>query len=86
MALDTHADLTCAESDEFVSDVSLRLYLRGNVFRHHQDGFLARHGPGRTGLVVEVGGKRGYDLQRFFPDADRYLAPTSTGTPMSVST
>jgi len=67
------------ESDDFLSDISVRLYLRGDVFRHHQDRFLARHGSGRTGLVVEMGGERGYGLGRFFPDADHYLLTNLQG-------
>ena len=67
------------ESEAFLSDLSVRLYLKGDVFRHHQDRFLARHGTGRTGLVVEMGGERGYDLGRFFPDADRYLVTNVKG-------
>jgi SAM-dependent methyltransferase len=65
----------------FLSDLSLRLYLRGDVFRHHQDLFLARHGAGRTGLVVELGGERDYDLGRHFPDADRHLVTNLVGRP-----
>ena len=61
------------EHDGFLSDLSLGLYLRGDVFRHHQDVFLARHGTGRRGLVLEIGGERGYDLGRHFPDAHRYV-------------
>lgn len=67
--------------DGFLSDLSVRLYLQGDVFRHHQDLFLARHGAGRAGLVVEVGGERGYDLSRYFPDADRYLVTNLAGDP-----
>ena len=67
------------EDDGFLSDLSVRLYLKGDVFRHHQDRFLARHGRGRTGLVVEMGGERAYDLGRFFPDADRYLLTNVKG-------
>ena len=66
-------------TDDFLSDVSLRLYLRGDVFRHHQDLFLARNGAGRTGTVVELGAERGYDLRRHFPDAGRYLCTNLDG-------
>jgi SAM-dependent methyltransferase len=67
------------ELDGFVSDLSLRLYLRGDVFRHHQDVFLGAQGRGRAGVVVELGGERGYDLGRHFPDADRYLVTNLAG-------
>jgi SAM-dependent methyltransferase len=67
------------ELDGFLSDLSLRLYLRGDVFRHHQDVFLQGQGRGRTGLVVELGGERGYDLGRHFPDAERYLVTNLAG-------
>lgn len=67
------------EHDGFLSDLSTRLYLRGDVFRHHQDLFLARHGRDRTGLVVELGGERGYDLGRHFPRADRFLRTNLDG-------
>jgi SAM-dependent methyltransferase len=66
--------------DGFLSDLSVRLYLRGDVFRHHQDAFLAAHGPGRAGLVVELGGERDYDLARHFPDADRYVVTNLVGS------
>lgn len=80
MALDAHPDLTTViDPDAFLSDLSLRLYLRGDVFRHHQDAFLARHGVGRTGLVVEVGGERGYDIARHFPGASRYVLSNLDG-------
>jgi SAM-dependent methyltransferase len=65
--------------DDFLSDLSLRLYLRGDVFRHHQDLFLARAGRGRTGVVVELGGERAYDLGRHFPGADRFLVTNVAG-------
>ncbi len=67
------------DPDTFLSDLSLGLYLRGDVFRHHQDAFLARHGGGRTGVVVELGGERGYDLGRHFPAAGRYLVTNVAG-------
>jgi len=67
------------ETDDFLSDLSVRLYLKGDVFRHHQDRFLARHGSGRTGLVLEAGGERAYGLARFFPAADRYLVTNLKG-------
>lgn len=67
------------EGEGFLSDLSVRLYLRGDVFRHHQDRFLARHGDGNGGLVLEVGGERAYDLGRFFPAADRYLVTNLKG-------
>jgi SAM-dependent methyltransferase len=67
------------EHEGFLSDLSVGLYLRGDVFRHHQDRFLARHGAGRTGLVLEVGGERDYGLARHFPDADRYVLSNLDG-------
>lgn len=68
------------QHDGFLSDLSLRLYLRGDVFRHHQDLFLAGEGADRTGVVVELGGERGYDLGRHFPAADTYLVTNLEGT------
>jgi SAM-dependent methyltransferase len=70
-----------ADDDTFLSDLSVGLYLRGDVFRHHQDAFLARHGRGRRGVVVELGGERAYDLGRHFPDADRYVVTNLDGDP-----
>jgi SAM-dependent methyltransferase len=66
-------------ADAFLSDVTLRRYLRGDVFRHLQDEFLARHSGGRAGLVLELGGERDYDVGRHFPDADRYLVSNLVG-------
>lgn len=68
-----------AGADRFLSDLSVRLYLRGDVFRHLQDAFLARHGAEVDGLVLEMGAERGYDLGRHFPAASRYLASNLAG-------
>lgn len=67
------------EHDDFLSDLSVRLYLRGDVFRHHQDVFLARHGADVRGTVVEVGAEPGYGLARHFPGADRYVSTNLVG-------
>jgi SAM-dependent methyltransferase len=64
---------------DFLSDLSVRLYLRGDVFRHLQDRFLARHGAAVGGLVLELGGERAYGLERHFPAADRYLLSNLRG-------
>jgi len=63
----------------FVSDLSVGLFLRGDVFRHHQDRFLERHGAGRRGRVVEVGAEPQYDLCRHFPAARTYLSTNLDG-------
>ncbi len=65
--------------NEFITDVSLRVFLRGDVFRNLQDLFLERHGRGRTGLVLEVGADRAYGLHRFFPDASRFVTSNLSG-------
>jgi len=63
----------------FLSDLSVGLFLRGDVFRHHQDRFLDRHGADRAGRVVEVGAEPQYDLRRHFPAAGAYLATNLDG-------
>lgn len=50
-------------------------YFRGrqSLFRHYQNEFIARYGREISGVVVELGGEKKYDHQRFFPAAERFV-------------
>jgi SAM-dependent methyltransferase len=60
--------------DQFLSALSPRTFLkRDSLFRQYQYKFLQAHGATLRGRVVELGGERKYNHQRFFPHADPYL-------------
>ena len=80
LALDAHADLTRDRARR----VPVRPLARGCTCGATSSATTRTrswqgHGRGRTGLVVELGGERGYDLGRHFPDADRYLVTNLAG-------
>jgi SAM-dependent methyltransferase len=61
-------------SHELISDLKLKVFLSKDtsVFRHYQNLFLEKFGPQFSGELIEIGGKRSYAHQRFFPNVSSF--------------
>ena len=62
----------------FIKDIPMSMvwkYYSGkqSLFRHYQNKFIERFGREVTGEVIELGGEKKYDHQRFFPQASRFI-------------
>jgi SAM-dependent methyltransferase len=59
---------------ELISDLKLKVFLSKefSIFRHYQNIFLEKFGPQFTGELIEIGGKRSYAHQRFFPNISAF--------------
>lgn len=62
------------EGHVLLHDLGIRTFLdrRTSIFRHYQNLFLERYGAGVTGNVIEIGGERTYQHERFFPNASSF--------------
>ena len=62
------------ERDQIIRDIRLKDYLFGkeSIFRHYQNLLLERYGKELNGNVVELGGYRGHNYARYFPNASSY--------------
>ncbi len=58
-----------------ITDLSIKGYVSGSVslFRRYQNRFLEMYGKELTGNVIELGGEKKYEHQKFFPNAASYL-------------
>jgi len=67
--------MTSLPRPTLITGITPRGYLRGGVshFRRYQEAFIARHGSGLTGRVVEIGGELHYNNARFFPNAIAFV-------------
>lgn len=61
-------------SYELISDLKLSVFFdnESSIFRHYQNLFLEKHGMKFTGELIEVGGKKVYEHQRFFPKVSHF--------------
>ena len=59
---------------ELISDLNAKIFLSKHfsIFRHYQNLFLDKYGKEFTGEIIEIGGKRSYAHQRFFPNISSF--------------
>jgi hypothetical protein len=59
---------------ELISDLKLKVFFSKDIsiFRHYQNLFLEKFGPQFAGELIEIGGKRSYVHQRFFPNISAF--------------
>ncbi|MBL8079493.1 MAG: methyltransferase domain-containing protein [Anaerolineales bacterium] len=59
---------------ELISDLNAKVFLSRHfsIFRHYQNLFLDKYGKEFTGELIEIGGKRSYAHQRFFPNISAF--------------
>jgi hypothetical protein len=59
---------------ELISDLKLKVFFSKDIsiFRHYQNLFLEKFGGQFVGELIEIGGKRTYAHQRFFPNISTF--------------